>query len=215
MHPVAANIKKLRTSKKISQQSLAQKLNVTRQAVSNWENGKSLPDIDMLARIADVLNVEITEIIDCRKPQAEYDRTKKERVVRSVCLTVLLAALIAAALIFVPLLSARKAKFYDSQPLAVFSGVMYPALYAAGAAWVLSFIAIWKDFRIKNRSLKRAFAGSGIVLALLVPLTLSAVLWGNGLYMLPLLLLWKYPQYGILIGIFIFLGFYGKHAVHT
>lgn len=38
---VGKNIKKFRTAKQMTQDELAQKLNVTRQAVSNWENGVS------------------------------------------------------------------------------------------------------------------------------------------------------------------------------
>ncbi|OUP44253.1 MULTISPECIES: helix-turn-helix transcriptional regulator [unclassified Pseudoflavonifractor] len=39
---VGKNIKKFRTAKQMTQDELAQQLNVTRQAVSNWENGGSL-----------------------------------------------------------------------------------------------------------------------------------------------------------------------------
>ena len=42
------NIKKMRTEKKLTQEELAQKINVTRQAVSNWENAKTQPDLETL-----------------------------------------------------------------------------------------------------------------------------------------------------------------------
>ena len=51
------NIKKLRTSFKISQVELAEKLGVTKQCVSNWENGNVLPSIDMLVKLAGFFNV--------------------------------------------------------------------------------------------------------------------------------------------------------------
>jgi len=42
MSEVANSIKKLRKEKRLSQEQLAEQLHVTRQAVSNWENGGSL-----------------------------------------------------------------------------------------------------------------------------------------------------------------------------
>lgn len=60
---IEKNIKKFREQKNISQVELAEKLNVTRQAVSNWERGKTQPDIDTLHKIADILEISIEELI--------------------------------------------------------------------------------------------------------------------------------------------------------
>lgn len=50
-------IKKLRKSYGLTQVGLADKLGVTKQAVSNWENNNILPSIDMLTRIAAFFSV--------------------------------------------------------------------------------------------------------------------------------------------------------------
>lgn len=60
---VNKNIKLFRERKNITQAELADKLCVTRQAVSNWENGKTEPDIDTLNKIASVLDVTVEELI--------------------------------------------------------------------------------------------------------------------------------------------------------
>lgn len=60
---VGKNIKQLREKKGITQESLAEQLSVTRQAVSNWENGKTQPDIETLNKIASVLEVSVEELI--------------------------------------------------------------------------------------------------------------------------------------------------------
>ncbi len=60
---VGKNIKNFRTAKQMTQDELAQQLNVTRQAVSNWENGKTQPDIETLHKIAEILDVTIEELI--------------------------------------------------------------------------------------------------------------------------------------------------------
>ena len=47
----------------MTQDELAQKLFVTRQTVSNYENGKSRPDVEMLDRIAQMLETDIVTLI--------------------------------------------------------------------------------------------------------------------------------------------------------
>lgn len=63
MATIGNNIRRFREKAGISQEALADKLSVTRQAVSNWELGKTEPDIDTLHRIADALGVTIEEIV--------------------------------------------------------------------------------------------------------------------------------------------------------
>lgn len=60
---VGRNIKKYREEKKLTQDDLAQKLSVTRQAVSNWECGKTEPDIETLHKISEALEVTVEELI--------------------------------------------------------------------------------------------------------------------------------------------------------
>lgn len=57
-------IMKLRKKNNLTQKQFADKLNVTSQAVSKWENGRGIPDIETLKRISDIFNVEIKELLD-------------------------------------------------------------------------------------------------------------------------------------------------------
>lgn len=54
---LGSTIKKLRTERSLSQQQLADMMYVTRKAVSNWEAGKRMPDINMLTRLSKALGV--------------------------------------------------------------------------------------------------------------------------------------------------------------
>ena len=47
-------IKKYRTNMELSQEQLAEKVFVTRQTISNWENGKSYPDIHSLLLLSNL-----------------------------------------------------------------------------------------------------------------------------------------------------------------
>ena len=60
---VGENIKKIRVEKRMTQEELAEKLSVTRQAISNYETGKTQPDIETLNKIASIFEVSIEEVI--------------------------------------------------------------------------------------------------------------------------------------------------------
>ena len=56
-------IKTLRKQHNMTQDELAEKLNVSSQAVSKWENGRNMPDITLLLDIADCFNVTVDELL--------------------------------------------------------------------------------------------------------------------------------------------------------
>lgn len=60
---LSENLKKLRTAKGLSQEELALKLNVVRQTVSKWEKGLSVPDSEMLIRIAEELDTSVNVLL--------------------------------------------------------------------------------------------------------------------------------------------------------
>lgn len=86
---IGKNIKDLRIGKNMTQDELAAKLFVTRQTVSNYETGRSRSDIDMLVKIADVLNVDIHDIL--YEPENIADRRK--RILTVAVIAVVMAAL--------------------------------------------------------------------------------------------------------------------------
>ena len=58
MANIAKNIRLLRTAQNMTQDQLAENLHVTRQTVSNYETGKSQPDIDTIVRLAEALQTD-------------------------------------------------------------------------------------------------------------------------------------------------------------
>lgn len=63
MRDIGKNIRDIRVSQNLTQDQLADLLFVTRQTVSNYENGRSRPDIDMVLRIAEVLETDVNNIL--------------------------------------------------------------------------------------------------------------------------------------------------------
>ena len=57
------NIKKYRKANNLSQEELAEKINVTRQSISLWETGKTQPSIDILVNLASVLGITTDELL--------------------------------------------------------------------------------------------------------------------------------------------------------
>ena len=61
----------LRKEKGLTQKELAEKLNVTDKAVSKWETGRSAPDISLLEKLSETLDVSVVEILQGEKIEAE------------------------------------------------------------------------------------------------------------------------------------------------
>ena len=65
------NIRTIRKNKGYTQEELATRLHVTRQTISKWEKGYSVPDAAMLSDMADVLEVSVAELLGTGKIDPE------------------------------------------------------------------------------------------------------------------------------------------------
>ena len=100
---VGSQIKKLRSALGLSQEELAEKIYVTRQTISNWENEKSYPDIHSLLALSSLFEISLDQLIkgDIEIMKQEID---KEKVGKFNRLAKLFAVLfIASIAVFVPL----------------------------------------------------------------------------------------------------------------
>ncbi len=67
---MAEKILSLRTERGMSQDDLAERLEVSRQSVSKWETGQSTPDLDKIIRLADLFGLTVDELVrDGERPQ--------------------------------------------------------------------------------------------------------------------------------------------------
>lgn len=89
MRDIGKNIKEFRIKNHYSQEEMAEKLYVTRQTVSNYETGRSRPDVDTLIRIAEIYGVGVNQLI-----YGENEMTRKDflhRVIRiGICVLLIL-----------------------------------------------------------------------------------------------------------------------------
>ena len=78
-------IAKIRKEKKLTQEELAEKLNVNSRTVSRWETGSSIPDISMFTELSKVLEVSINDLMSGEiVKEEEYQDKFEENVVNVV-----------------------------------------------------------------------------------------------------------------------------------
>lgn len=76
-------IKANRVGRNLTQEMLAELLNVTPQAVSRWETGISSPDIALLPKIADIFHISVDELLGNNPSQAENDNVETSGLTQS------------------------------------------------------------------------------------------------------------------------------------
>ncbi len=74
-------LKELRKQNHYSQEYVAEQLNISRQAISHWENGRAYPDIDNLVLLAELYGVSMDELLedegDCEHKEYVYDNSSE------------------------------------------------------------------------------------------------------------------------------------------
>lgn len=98
MADIAINIKTQRMKKGLDQAQLAEKLSVTTQTLSSWEDGSSFPDMKMLGKLARVLGVEIESLI---YPHSHTDNGTKRKCKSPLTFRFILSSVILYSILLV------------------------------------------------------------------------------------------------------------------
>lgn len=126
----------LRKSQNLSQEELAEKLYVSRQTISNWERGKTYPDINSLLLIATFFDVSLDNLIkgdvDIMKHQVDQSQLKKWIIIGGLSFFIF--------------------------SIAVPTRYLFPAVVVIPILWILALPMIYSVFQVfyilKNRELK-------------------------------------------------------------
>ena len=182
---IGGNLKQLRMAQGLTQDQLAEKLHVTRQAVSNWERNVSHPDLDQLEAIAAALGVEVTTLL--YGPPQPY-RPSRKRVGVTVGLTA--AAVTAFAVCYgrlEPWLVQGYQRGYPGHGLLyelLFFGPVLGLLLGVAAGGVLG---LRFPLALERRARQRCLAGGVVCLLLHLALRLGTgvsrwmlLLWAHG-----------------------------------
>lgn len=136
---LGSQIKKYRNELSLSQDALAEKIYVSRQTISNWENGKSYPDVNSLVLLSEVFQTSIDYLIkgdvEVMKKQVRSEDTREFKRLNTLYFILFLAlmvspiplaydlrimgiviwAVLAAVTLFVALAVEKKKKQFDIQ----------------------------------------------------------------------------------------------------
>lgn len=131
---ISSQIKKHRNAMQLSQDELAERIYVTRQTVSNWENGKTYPDIHSLLLLGNLFHVSLDELIKGDVFTMKQEINKTEVAKFNQLANIFASLFIASILLFVPL-------------------IMFFKIYGA-ACWAVLY-AITMYFAIKVEKVKK------------------------------------------------------------
>ena len=81
---LGTQIRKYRNERTLSQEALAEKVYVSRQTVSNWENDKSYPDVNSLVLLSEVFEISLDQLIkgDVEMMKEQIDQTDQKKFER-------------------------------------------------------------------------------------------------------------------------------------
>ena len=135
-------IRELRKENHLTQEEMATRLHVTRQAVSNWENGKNLPDIEMLMEISLTFQISLDRLIfggeEKMNDMAEKlidDGSEGRRAKRNMAASLSGAGLVIAGVLLF-LMKGASVEYIDA------AGVLHENFWMIGIGWLLIFAGI-------------------------------------------------------------------------
>ncbi|MGN0453411.1 MAG: helix-turn-helix domain-containing protein [Ruminococcus sp.] len=190
---VAKNITQLRQAKGLTQIELAEKLNYSDKAVSKWERGESIPDVTVLAKIAEIFEVTLDYLVH---PHKEADDTamklsaanKKKNQIFITGISVLLVWLIATMVFVIIDLTPLDTNFH-------WMSFIY-AVPASTIVWLI-FNSVWFN-RKRNYLIVSILMWSALVALHLSFLPFSANIWLIYILGIPgqvIILLWSKLKY--------------------
>ena len=180
---IAKNLTALRKNNKLTQLELAKLLNYSDKAVSKWENGESVPSIDVLHRISKIYNVSLDYIVGEKVADTPVSVTSEIRKKRIIITLLSVLAVWFVALLFytaIDIFSDYKIwiLFCWAVPASMIVTIVFDALWNRHRLlfWLVS-VLIW-SFLI---CLSLQFFNYNIwqILFIGIPLQIGAVLWAK------------------------------------
>lgn len=142
MRDIGKNIRTLREQKNLTQEELAERLFVTRQTVSNYETGKTRPDVDTILKIAEILETDANTVFYGPATPPDQKAAYRKLIIGGIVLVLLVAALVYLTPIAKYLKSYRYLMGLNSFLLAVLNPVilfLFGWLLMCGLSLLLKF----------------------------------------------------------------------------
>lgn len=154
-------LKELRGEKKLTQEELAEILGVSNRSISRWENGKTMPDFDLLIELAQYYDVEVMEILDGERKDdsmdkkteelmlkvADYDNDERKNISKRMCIMFMTAIIGMAIYVGIDSLGLAEVQPYESIVNIVLGFVMGTLL--TGLLYTSSYIYKVKAYKMR------------------------------------------------------------------
>jgi len=173
---IGSFLRELRTEKSLTQEQLAERLNVSGRTVSRWENGNNMPDLSIIVELAAFYDIDIRELLNGERKNekmnedlketslkmADYAEAEKQLLTKRLCIISFIGLFsLLTALVFVGL------QFEQINPL--LACIEYTCFgFAVGALITGIFFSTGVLAKIRNNPRGRKFAKSiGIIAAII------------------------------------------------
>ena len=167
-------LQELRTQKGLTQQELAERLYVSRAAVSKWESGRGYPNIDSLKSIARFFSVTVDDLLSTEDALiiAEENKKQDEKHFRNTVFGI--SDICMALLLFLPLFASkadgvvREASLVNLEGVGVYLKIVYfTVVIAASLVGVITLALQNLSFSLWNRTKAKVSLAIGIAAVLL------------------------------------------------
>lgn len=143
----------LRRQKELTQEELAEKLFVSRTAVSKWESGRGYPSIESLKKISEIFSVSLDELLSAEETVVIAEKDKIENHRRITDLIFGLLDIAAIALFFLPFFGEKTGEVIKSVPL-----VSLPTSYLTVLYYIfVSFLVLCGILTLALQGFEKAF----------------------------------------------------------
>ena len=167
MANISKNIKQIRIKNKMTQEELAEALFVTRQTISNYETGKSNPDIETILKIAEVFKVDANTVIYGLPIEENQKRNKNWAIGIGVFLVVLLSAIFVIDNLLEPY---NEGYYMFPPPENILTHSLIPLAFFVGGFYAMHIIGLVTPLKPLNNLVAKILR----IVVLIITLVLSA-----------------------------------------
>ena len=141
MRDIGKNIRDLRKSAGMTQEEMAERLFMTRQTVSNYETGKSRPDVEMIVRIGELFGADANTVIYGPADEVPVNRTR--RIIRAIVIILTCMSLI----LLNKWVVYHRANTYLCLPYTAVKLLLNPATYVVVGWWAFDEVLLILRFK--------------------------------------------------------------------
>ncbi len=183
---IAENLINLRKEAKLTQTDLAEKLNYSDKAISKWEQGESLPGIDVFTLLAEIYDVNLDYFVQknpARTEKKENKEKKNEPKKRVISLLAVSVVWILATIVFVyvDMLFSIKAwtVYIWALPISSIIGIVFNSIWGHHKRRTLIYVSCLVWTLLLSVYLQLLSYNFWVLFILGIPLQISIILWDN------------------------------------